>query len=322
MIPNKREHSIAVIYLITCLVNGKIYVGSAKDFYKRYWDYEKIGGRTPATRLMEYAIKKYGFSAFEFSILEYVSDPKDLLTREQYYLDTFRPWDHSVGYNVCKTAGSRLGMKHSAETKAKISANQIGKKQLFETIEKRRLALVGQKRTEEVKKRLSAIAKKRYEDPALRVGKTVLKIDKETLKVLAEYPSAAAAALENGSCYNSISSVCHKRQRSAAGYFWAYKEVYNIDSFCPKPISNAPKGGRGLCCKPVIQLDKDGNTIRLWDSAYVASVAIKKDANGISSCCRGKQKSCGGYCWRFITDNKVIQEIHNRINQEWENQHA
>jgi group I intron endonuclease len=46
--------------------------------------------------------------------LEYC-DPKDLLSREQYYFNLFNP-----EYNILKTAGSSLGRKHSELTILKI----------------------------------------------------------------------------------------------------------------------------------------------------------------------------------------------------------
>lgn len=46
---------------------------------------------------------------------------ENLLKREQYYLDLFKP-----DYNILKKAGSRLGHKLSEETKDKISAAMIG----------------------------------------------------------------------------------------------------------------------------------------------------------------------------------------------------
>ncbi len=61
------------------------------------------------------AILKYGYSKFTLEILEYC-DPKDVIKREQYYLDLLKP-----EYNILKTAGSSFGRVHTAESKAKIT---------------------------------------------------------------------------------------------------------------------------------------------------------------------------------------------------------
>ena len=58
---------------------------------------------------------------FKLEILEYC-DPKDVISREQYYLDLLKPQ-----YNILKNAYSLLGYKHSAESLAKISARALGR---------------------------------------------------------------------------------------------------------------------------------------------------------------------------------------------------
>lgn len=47
-------------------------------------------------------------------ILEYC-ESKDVIKREQYYLDKFKP-----EYNILKIAGSRLGSQHTEATKDKM----------------------------------------------------------------------------------------------------------------------------------------------------------------------------------------------------------
>jgi hypothetical protein len=64
------------------------------------------------------ALLKYGYSNFSLEILEYCEE-KDLLAREQYYLDTLKP-----EYNLLKIAASRTGQRHSQETLDKMSKSQ------------------------------------------------------------------------------------------------------------------------------------------------------------------------------------------------------
>lgn len=60
-----------------------------------------------------------------------------MLTRENHYIKLLKP-----EYNVLQIAGSRLGHKHTEESKAKIAA-----------------ALLGYKHTEESKAKMRAVAK-------------------------------------------------------------------------------------------------------------------------------------------------------------------
>jgi NUMOD1 domain-containing protein len=57
--------------------------------------------------LINKAILKYGRVNFSLEILEYCSN-KDLIKREQYYLDLLKP-----EYNILKLAGSSYGYKHN-----------------------------------------------------------------------------------------------------------------------------------------------------------------------------------------------------------------
>jgi group I intron endonuclease len=117
MIPVFKEHQFSAIYLITCLVNDKIYVGSAVDFYRRYMVYKHSHAKEQ--RPIARAMQKYGFDKFEFSILERVNDLERLIEREQYHLDVLKPFGKN-GYNLEQVAGSSLGRKHSKETVEKI----------------------------------------------------------------------------------------------------------------------------------------------------------------------------------------------------------
>jgi len=68
------------------------------------------------------ALLKHGYSNFKLEILEHC-DPEKCIEREPYYIDLIKP-----EYNILKTAGSRLGHKHSEETRAKLSEANKGKK--------------------------------------------------------------------------------------------------------------------------------------------------------------------------------------------------
>jgi hypothetical protein len=49
--------------------------------------------------------------------------------------------------------------------------------------------------------------------------------------------------------------------------------------------------------KKVIQYDKENNFIKEWDS--IKEVKEITGITHISSCCRGKRKTAGGYIWRY-----------------------
>lgn len=49
----------------------------------------------------------------------------------------------------------------------------------------------------------------------------------------------------------------------------------------------------------IIQYDLEGNAIKIWESMKDASESLGLYYQGISACCRGKKKSCGGYAWTY-----------------------
>ena len=54
--------------------------------------------------------------------------------------------------------------------------------------------------------------------------------------------------------------------------------------------------------KKVVQLDRNRNMVKIWDSmSEVQRANIAKSAS-VSSCCRGKAKSAGGYLWEFYSE--------------------
>lgn len=149
------REKICGVYMMKSKVHpDRFYVGSALDVHSRWSKHKSnLVRQVPDKnkKLLNH-FNKYGWDDFVLSVLERC-DREELLVREQYYIDTLKPW-----FNICPKAGSGLGRKLSAETKEKVRQANLGKKQSEETIEKRRLANIGQTRppfTEEHKRRIS-----------------------------------------------------------------------------------------------------------------------------------------------------------------------
>jgi group I intron endonuclease len=111
------------IYRITCTPTGKFYIGSAVCLRIRWKDHRSdLRYNHHDNPKLQAAWNKYGEEAFIFDILELVLIPEMLTAREQYWLDKLKPI-----FNIAPTAGSTLGVKHSPETRAKMSASRIGR---------------------------------------------------------------------------------------------------------------------------------------------------------------------------------------------------
>lgn len=113
------------IYALLNLVNGMIYVGSAKDFYKR-WCIHKcmLNGDYHDNSHLQRAWNKYGAINFMFIIIEVTNKLEE---REQFWIDETKCYDRKIGYNKRLLATNNSGLKHSLSTKLKIAIKQTGK---------------------------------------------------------------------------------------------------------------------------------------------------------------------------------------------------
>lgn len=139
------------VYEIVNSVNGKRYIGSASCFRTR-WNGHKAELRRGVhhSQHLQAAWDKYGAQAFVFKPF-LVCAPCDLLYYEQRAIDAIAP-----EYNYAKVAGSPLGVRHTAETKARISVAGIGRIVSAETRAKISIANKGKTLSPEHRAKISA----------------------------------------------------------------------------------------------------------------------------------------------------------------------
>jgi group I intron endonuclease len=145
---------ISGIYAIVNTLNGKRYVGSAVNIYKRRdRHFSDLGRGQHHSQYLQRAYDKYGGDQFTFHVIEQC-DKSLLIEREQYYIDTLRP-----EYNVAPKAGTSLGVKQTKEMIERKSKRMIGHIVPQEVREKISAALKGRKlsyvRTPETRAKLS-----------------------------------------------------------------------------------------------------------------------------------------------------------------------
>lgn len=153
--------STSGIYIITCTVDGKFYIGGAVNLHKR-WGAHRAQLRLGAhiNQHLQRAWNKHGEATFTVAILELCE--RDLLTeREQHYLDTMQPFDPR-GFNIShevKMVITRKGQKLSPEHIAKVSAALKGRKLAPEHVAKTSAANRGRKHTPEARANMGASRK-------------------------------------------------------------------------------------------------------------------------------------------------------------------
>jgi group I intron endonuclease len=126
----------AGIYKLTCVENGKMYIGKSVNICARLNAHKNSINRNNNYHFQN-AIKKYGWENFIIEILEIfenfdkINDNTKLLEREAYYIEKFNSNDNSTGYNICTFSNDCTGIpkkKMSEETKEKLRKLHIGRK--------------------------------------------------------------------------------------------------------------------------------------------------------------------------------------------------
>lgn len=61
------------------------------------------------------------------------------------------------------------------------------------------------------------------------------------------------------------------------------------------------KGAKNNSAKSVVCKTKDGDFVKRYDYAKLAATELGVDLSSIIKCCRGKQKTCGGFVWEYAS---------------------
>ena len=165
------------IYKITNTANGKFYIGSSVNIERRWNEHKReLKNNRHHSILLQRAFLKYGEDSFSFEIIEN-TDEKNLLKREQYYLDKLKPYEKNIGYNISPKAQNNVmrGEKHplykkghteetkkkmrnrkvTTETKKKMSVNHAN-------VNGEKNPMYGKKHTADAKKKMSVKNKGKF----------------------------------------------------------------------------------------------------------------------------------------------------------------
>lgn len=204
---------IKAIYKIKNLKTGEFYIGSTVDFnYRIYCHLRDLRNNSHHSIILQNSWNKNKEESFIFGIIEEISDHKELLIKEQFYINSLNP-----KYNICKIAGSPLGVKHTIEARLNMSKAHLGKKLSKESIKKRTKSVLGTKRSEEIKERMRIGSKNQ--------SKIVLqfKLDGTFVK---EWRSTSEAARILGFNQSHISACCRNDygRKYHKNFIWKYKK--------------------------------------------------------------------------------------------------
>lgn len=227
------------IYLLTNIINGKVYVGKSINIKKRFYDHAKdeYSNYKKHTTPITNAIRKYGWNSFDKKIIE-VCDKIFILEKETYWIRQYDALNRNKGYNVCEYSNDTTGYKHTKEARLKMSISHKGKKKNFskEYIEilKSRIKAVtgpgknnpmyGKKHTEITKNKISDTIKEKYRNGDIKGIKQVFQMDLNE-NIIKKWDCIRDAAKElkgNVNYSGHISNVCKGKRKTFLNFKWKY----------------------------------------------------------------------------------------------------
>lgn len=206
-----------IIYKITNLINGKVYIGqTTRTLEERMNEHYR-----KSDIVVDKAIQKYGRENFSTEVVDDADSIEELNEKEIYWIrkyDSILP----LGYNQCNGGNNTVGFHHREESKRRMSDSKkilfIGESNPF----------FGKVHSSESKKKMSE----------KRLGMSHL--TKEQVKKLREsHFIRKVKNIDTGEVFNSIKEasktyglkethitrVCKGRRKRTGGFRWEYVEV-------------------------------------------------------------------------------------------------
>lgn len=246
------------IYLITNLTKTKnnLYVGQTKysieQRFKEHWYEAQHLTTKHYDTVLHKAMCKYGIENFKIELLKDNLSEDQVDSYEIYYINLYNSFNH--GYNMTRGGQGIHGYTHTEQTKIMLSKRSLATwedlrdhpEKLVDRNQKISKRILGTKRNEETKQKLSQLASQRTgkknpfygkqhsAETKIKIGLAnaiaVIAYNKLTFEFVREFESAAKAMawlVENNKANNLNASMliksCKNKVKSAYGYVWKYK---------------------------------------------------------------------------------------------------
>jgi len=218
--------NIAIIYTITNLINGKIYVGSTINalWSRRSSHYNSLRKNKHPNILLQRAYNKYGENNLILEVLD--TTFKGLHNSlELYWINQLNTLNKSYGYNILIPNKGRLNIKHSQESKDKISISHFGK--IISENTRSKMKIAAKERMDNYPNILK-VMKERPSDERIKrmyeaTYKSVLKFDLNE-NFIEEYISVSDAARKNNADPGNISKCCQNKVKTVKNFIWKFKK--------------------------------------------------------------------------------------------------
>jgi group I intron endonuclease len=226
---------IGLVYKITNLVNGKIYIGITKCTIQKRWNEHKHNAlKNKKHSHLSLAIRKWGSDNFIIKKLKTCFSDFQLYSAETYFIGLYKSNCRQNGYNnsvggevsskggtltdelkqrISKVQKARARAPHSEETKREMRKAALGRdmsKAIMASSKNRK----GKGLAESHKKNIALALIDKGNTPVLKILNGA---------VIGKYKSVSIAAKDNNILQTSISNVLTGRAKTSGGFAWQYQ---------------------------------------------------------------------------------------------------
>ncbi|CAB5226346.1 grpIintron_endo, group I intron endonuclease [uncultured Caudovirales phage] len=161
------NHTKSVVYCFEHIKSKKRYIGSTNNCKRRLQEHlQGLINNKHCNKYLQNYWNKWNYKNFIISVLENIPDENNnnktyLRERENYWINFYKSFDTNNGFNLIKDAlkGGRSGYKHTAESKAKMSAKS--KLSYFKNPRRKDISKENIKRANTTESRRKALANRR-----------------------------------------------------------------------------------------------------------------------------------------------------------------
>lgn len=279
--------------------NGKVYIGQTKNSLAQRAG--KNGSKYKENILFYRAILKYGWDFFEKNreILKQNLTQEEANYWEQYYIDKY----DSIyqGYNILSGGQNDLAEYNSIPI---VCINLLDRTQLtFESITEaaRQLNINSGNISQNIKKQIAQVSKYLFvtqeqwdawseeeKDKAISSARHGLKKPVICITTGEIFYSLTEAAAKYNLQNSKISNCCKGLRNTTGGKQWMYLDDWEKLTK-EQQQSIKQKTYKYLCVE----------TGAIYDTSVQAMEQTGVDQSSIRRCCKGKQKTAGGFHWRY-----------------------
>ena len=265
------------VYVHINKINGKMYVGITCKSPNVRW---RNGEGYHTQQVIYKAIQKYGWDNFEHIIICQNKSKREAKNIEKYLIKNWNT-KSPFGYNVTEGGDGSYGYHHTEKTRKQMSEMRKGENH----------PLYGKHHSEETKNKISNS----------KSG--------EKHHLYGKHRSEEARKSISNALKGSHLSEERKKKISDA------HKGKHIPQEVREKIRESVISAKSDKVNKVLQYDKEGNLIRIWNSIKQIQEELQISYSAINSCCRGKQKSSCGFIWKYAEG--VLYGATNLERQEF-----